>query len=481
LQGAQIGYAFSHALENNSGITAILNRFLFAPGGTILPAIQLDENKRSVSRRGRETKMAGRTIAEKILGRAAGMPVRVGELAICEPDLAMGTDGSIPMALDYLHDMRPDATPYRPERMIFALDHYGAVSGDKALALQERARVYGQRHGIRIYDIGEGIGHQLILEQGAARPGALLVGADSHSTSYGAVNAFATGIGSSDLAGVLLCGQIWLKVPASIRIVLTGALPRGVSAKDAALTLARQLGADGAAYQVLEFAGPGVAALDMDDRIVLSNMSVEVGAKAGIFPHDATTARWLEERGANGMDLPRHDPVHADADALYTRTVDLDLSRIQPQVALPHRVDNVVDAAAAPATRVDMVYLGTCTGGRVKDYAEALEAIQAGGGIAQGVRVIVTPASRAIQEELERNGMLAAFQALGAQVQPPGCGSCCGTCGTVPADGQNVVSSANRNFKGRMGNGRAAIYLASPRLCGAAAASGRLGGEAEPS
>jgi 3-isopropylmalate/(R)-2-methylmalate dehydratase large subunit len=416
--------------------------------------------------------MAGRTIAEKILGRAAGRPVRAGELAICEPDIAMGTDGSIPMALDYLDSMRPGAAPRHPERLVFALDHYGPVSGDKALALQARARAYGRRHGILVHEAGAGIGHQLILETGLARPGLLMVGADSHSTSYGAVNAFATGIGSSDLAGVMLCGQIWLKVPDTIRVELHGALRAGVSAKDVALRLARDLGADGAAYQVLEFAGPGVAALDMDDRIVLSNMSVEVGAKAGIFPSDAVTARWLQACGA----MPPQ-PVQPDEDARYVRTLTLLLDEVVPQVALPHRVDNVMDAAMVPSTRVDMVYLGTCTGGRARDYAEALAEIRGGGGIAAGVRVIVTPASLAVQQELERDGTLDAFKALGAELQPPGCGSCCGTCGTVPAAGQNVVSTANRNFKGRMGNAQAAIYLASPRLCGRAAATGRIGAQ----
>jgi 3-isopropylmalate/(R)-2-methylmalate dehydratase large subunit len=418
--------------------------------------------------------MAGRTIAEKILARAAGKPVRAGELAICEPDVAMGTDGSIPMALDYLESMRPGAAPRHPHRLVFALDHYGPASGDKALALQARARAYGRRHGILIHETGTGIGHQLILESGLARPGLLMVGADSHSTSYGAVNAFATGIGSSDLAGVMLCGQIWLKVPATIRVELHGALRGGVSAKDVALRLARDLGSDGAAYQVLEFTGPGVAALDMDDRIVLSNMSVEVGAKAGIFPCDAVTARWLQARGAAPS-----PPVRADDDARYVRALTLLLDDVVPQVALPHRVDNVVDAGKVPSTRVDMVYLGTCTGGRAKDYAEALAEIRRGGGIAAGVRVIVTPASLAVQQELERDGTLDAFKALGAELQPPGCGSCCGTCGTVPGAGQNVVSTANRNFKGRMGNAQAAIYLASPRLCGTAAATGRIGLEGD--
>jgi len=416
--------------------------------------------------------LAGRTIAEKILARAAGRPLRAGDLAICEPDLAMGTDGSIPMALDYLDAMRagPPA-PCRPERLVFALDHYGPSSGEKAQALQARARDYARRHGVALHDVGDGIGHQLVLETGAARPGMLMVGADSHSTSYGAVNAFATGIGSSDLAGFMLCGQVWLKVPESLRVTVRGALRPGVSAKDAALWLARRLGADGAAYRCLEFCGPGLAGLDMDDRIVLANMSVELGAKAGIFPFDGTTAAWLAGRGKGPV-----EPVHADPDAVYALEVELDLDAVAAQVALPHRVDNVVDLADAPRTAVDVVYLGTCTGGRVKDYREALDELRRGGGIAPGVRVVVTPASESVRAELEASGMLAEFRALGAEVQPPGCGSCCGTCGMVPGDGATVLSTANRNFKGRMGNAAAAIYLASPRACAAAAVRGAFGG-----
>lgn len=412
-------------------------------------------------------------MAEKILSRAAGQPARQGEIVICAPDFAMGTDGSIPMALDYLQQMASgEPSPRHPERLVFAFDHYGTSSGPKAAALQERARAFARAHGIRLHEVGEGISHQLVIESGEALPGRLIVGADSHSTSYGALNAFATGIGSSDLAGILLCGELWLKVPATIRIELRGRLRRDASAKDVALVLAERLGADGATYHALEFAGPGVGALDMDDRIVLANMSVECGAKAGLFPCDAVTATYLSGRAAAPF-----EPVAADEGARYARTIEIDLAAIEPQLALPHRVDNVVPLAQAAATPVDMVYLGTCTGGRVKDYREALEVLREGGGIAPGVKLVVTPASEAVRRELEATGMLAAFAAFGAEIQPPGCGTCCGTCGTVPSDGMRVISTANRNFKGRMGNPKASIFLASPRACALAAVRGRFGDE----
>jgi 3-isopropylmalate/(R)-2-methylmalate dehydratase large subunit len=417
----------------------------------------------------------GRTLAEKLLSRAAGKPVRAGDLVICEPDAAMGTDGSIPMALDYLQQMQRDGAglpgPHRVEGLVFAFDHYGPGSGERALALQERARDYALLHGVRVFETGEGIGHQLMMERGLVAPGRLVVGADSHAVCYGALNAFGTGIGSSDLAGVLQCNQIWLRVPAALRIVLHGRLRASASAKDAALALARRLGAEGANYHALEFEGPGVATLDMDDRIVLANLSAEMGAKAGLFPFDACTKAWLEHRIAEPL-----TPVAADEGAMYAQTVEIDLSAIVPQLALPHRVDQVVDLDRSPETAVGMVYLGTCTGGRSKDFREALDVLRAGGGIAPGVQLIVTPASEAVRSELQSEGLLAQFEALGARIQPPGCGSCCGTCGVVPGDGVNVVSTANRNFKGRMGNREARIYLASPRACAHAAVSGRLGG-----
>ena len=412
-------------------------------------------------------------MAEKLLSRAAGRSVSAGDLAICELDAAMGTDGSIPMALDYFQQLQPESSalpgPLRPERLFFAFDHYGAASGARALQLQDRARAYARAYGIEIFEVDEGIGHQLMLERGLVLPGQLVVAADSHAVSYGALNAFGTGIGSSDLAGVLKCNQVWLKVPGSMRVVLHGALQPRVSAKDLALTLARRLGADGAGYLALEFDGPAVATLDMDDRIVLANMSVEMGAKAGLFPFDSTTASYLAGRTGKAF-----EPVGADMDAVYAATVEIDLCQVVPQVALPHRVDNVIDLSTAPETSIDMVYLGTCTGGRTKDYREALDVLREGGGVARGVRLIVTPASESVRAELHKDGLLAEFQALGAEIQSPGCGSCCGTCGSIPSDGSRVVSTANRNFKGRMGNREAQIFLASPSACASAAVLGRL-------
>ncbi len=300
-------------------------------------------------------------------------------------------------------------------------------------------------------------------------PGQLVIGADSHTVTAGAFNAFGTGIGSSDLAAAMISGHIWLKVPESIKVVLTGARPSGLDAKDIALALLGKLGSSGASYQALEFQGPAVAGLDMSDRQVLSNMSVEAGAKAGIFPADPNTSSYLQGRTEEAW-----DPVEPDPDARYIRELLLDISLLSPQIALPHEPVNAVPVTEASGTRVQMVFLGTCIGGRVADFHRALEILERGGGIADGVRFVATPASKSAYLDLIGDGTIAKLVEMGAMVTTPGCGACCGTSGPIPGDGMNVLSTANRNFKARMGNATASIYLASPATCAASAVTGRI-------
>lgn len=409
--------------------------------------------------------MRARTISEKILSEKFGRPVTAGDVVVCAPDCALGTDGSTPMALDYF-DAMGGKRVHSPERVVFALDHYAPAPSRHTAQLHARMRGFAAEQGIELWEAGEGIGHQLMVERGRALPGSLAVGADSHAVTYGALNAFATGIGSSDLAAIFVCGEIWLRVPESIRVELVGELQPGVYAKDAALALARQLGADGAAYQALEFAGEGLVWLTMDDRLVLANLSVEMGAKNAVFPVDEVTATYLGTLSYSG--------VTAEPGATYSRTLRIDLSKLEPQVAWPHQVENVRGVTESAGERVEMVYLGTCTGGRVSDYHRALAVLKAGGGPAESVQLVVTPASRTVLEELARDGSLAEFIAMGAVIGTPGCGSCCGTCAPIPGDGVHVISTANRNFKGRMGNGEALIYLASPAACAAAAVRGAI-------
>jgi 3-isopropylmalate/(R)-2-methylmalate dehydratase large subunit len=412
--------------------------------------------------------MAGKTISEQILSSKSGTDARAGTVVVCNVDCALGTDGSTPMAIDYF-DAMGGKKVFDPQRIVFALDHYAPAPSRAVAQLHQRMRDFAVLHGIPLWDVGEGIGHQLIVESGRAVPGSLVVGADSHAVTYGALNCFGTGIGSSDLAAIMMSGRIWLRVPESIRVTLMGELPRGVYPKDVALHLAEQLGADGASYQALEFCGPAVALLDLEDRLVLSNLTVEMGAKNGVFSADRQTFDYLSGRSAEIL-----SPVNPDVDATYVREITIALDKLTPQVAIPHLVDQVVPIHDVAGTKVQMVYLGTCTGGRARDFHQARDVIKAGGGVAPGVQLVVTPASREVLETITRDGTLADFIALGAVIVTPGCGSCCGTCGAIPGDGGNVISTANRNFKGRMGNINSSIYLASPASCAAAAVRGAI-------
>ena len=412
--------------------------------------------------------MSGKTISEKILSRKSGRDARAGDLVICEVDCAMATDGSAPMAINYFEQMGGSRV-FDPGRLVFVMDHYASSAHQRTVELQERMRVFAAKHRIPVFDVGTGISHQLMVETGRAHPGGLLVGADSHSVTGGALNAFATGVGSSDLAAVMICGRIWLKVPETIKVRLEGRTKPGVYPKDVALALTGKIGADGANYQALEFVGPGASALDLEDRLVLSNLSVEMGAKAGIFPADRKTVEYLESR------IPASfTAAEADRDSRYSREVVLDLSELTPMIALPHAVDNVTGLSAAIGTPIQMVFLGSCTGGRARDLHQAAAILEAAGRIAPGLQLVVCPASRAVEAELLRDGTLDRLAALGATILPPGCGPCCGTSGPIPAAGTNVMSTANRNFKGRMGSGAVSIYLASPAACAAAAVTGEI-------
>ncbi len=411
--------------------------------------------------------MNGKTIAEQILSAKSGWDGRAGDTVVCEADLIIGTDASAPMAIAYFAKMGGTRVR-RPDRVVFALDHYDPTTSPGTAKYHDLVHTFAAQHALRVYERGEGISHQLAVERGEVRPGQLVLGADSHTVTCGALNLFATGIGSSDLAAALITGQIWLRVPETIRIVLRGERPRDLTAKDLALAIVAQLGADGANYQAVEFDGEGVAGLALDDRLVLSNLLVESGAKAAMFPADDVLAEFLRSRG-----IAEYTPVVAEANARYARVLEINLAEHAPVIALPHSPANVVPIDDAAGTRIQMVFLGTCTGGRVRDYHEALAVIERGGGkLAPGVQLVVTPASRDVEQRLIADGSYAKFRALGATITAPGCGACCGTSGVIPPDGANVLSTANRNFKARMGNATARIYLASPAACGAAAVTG---------
>jgi 3-isopropylmalate/(R)-2-methylmalate dehydratase large subunit len=415
----------------------------------------------------------GKTIAEQILSAKSGCDGRAGDMVVCDADLIIGTDASAPMAIAYFAKMGGTRVR-RPDRVVFALDHYDPTTSPATAKYHDLVRTFAAQHALRVYERGEGISHQVAVERGEVQPGQLVLGADSHTVTCGALNLFATGIGSSDLAAALITGQIWLRVPETIRIVLHGQRPRDLTAKDLALTIVARLGAEGANYQAVEVDGEGVAELALDERLVLSNLLVESGAKAAIFPTDNVLAAFLRSRG-----IADYKAVAADTNAQYARVLEINLAEHAPVIALPHSPANVVPIADAAGTRIQMVFLGTCAGGRVCDVHEALAVIERGGGkLASGVELVVTPASRDVEQRLIADGTYAKFQAIGATITAPGCGACCGTSGVIPPDGANVLSTANRNFKARMGNATVRIYLASPAACGAAALTGVI---ADPS
>ncbi len=398
--------------------------------------------------------MVGRTLSEAILSSKSGGPARAGDIVVCEPDLILGTDGSTPMAIDYFEAMGGQAVA-DPTRILLACDHYAPPTSSATRGFHRRMEDFAGTHGIEILPVGGGISFQVALDTDRVAPGDLVVGADSHTVTCGAVGAFATGVGSSDLAGAFLTGRVWLRVPHTVRVVLEGELPAGVGAKDVALELVRLLGMSTTAHSALEFHGPAAAAMPVVERMVLSNMSVEMGAMAGLFDTGVVA----------GVDRAQRAAV---------REHTMDLGTMEPQIALPHDPGNSVPIGEAVGRPIDWVLLGTCTGGRAHDFREALRVLKAAGGVAPGVTVVVTPPSQAVRAALEADGTLDAFGALGAVITETGCGPCCGTSGPLPPPNAKVISTANRNYRARMGDPSVDIMLASPATCAAAATTGRV-------
>ena len=337
--------------------------------------------------------------------------------------------------------------------------------------IHKEMRAFAEQQGSVIYDIGEGVCHQLIPEHGHVLPGNVVIGGDSHTCTYGALNVFATGVGSTDLAAALVSGKTWFKVPSTIKFVYNGALPAGTYSKDVILHMAKTLTSRGATYKALEIYGSVIDTMSVDARMTISNMVVEVGAKVGLMKCDQKTIDFVKERTNapfKGMD--------ASDSAVYERVIKEDLSDLPPQVAKPHEVDNVVDVDKVAGIKLDQVYIGTCTNGRLEDLRIAASLLE-GKTIAHGLRLIVAPASKQILLDAMKEGIIEKLVRSGATLIAPSCGPCVGTCNGIPSDGEVVLSTANRNFKGRMGNTRAMIYLSSPAT---AAYSALLGHIADP-
>lgn len=406
------------------------------------------------------------TIAEKIFSAHANRPAYAGESVVARVDVVMATDGSGPLALDFFRRMGGTRS-FDGTKVLMVLDHYVPCPNDKVAALQDQMRDFARAGNAVLFELGEGICHQILPERGYVRPGSLLVGGDSHSTTYGAFNALGIGVGSSDLAAAVLTGALWFRVPASLRVTLRGALPSRVTAKDLSLETLRRIGAGGAIYQSVEFGGTGLHGLGLPDRMTLCNMLAETGAKCAVVPGDQATRDHF--RG----ELSGSEFVVADEGAAYVGEVAVSLDALEPLIAQPHEVDRVTSVRDLLDVPIHMGVLGTCTNGRVEDLELAL-AVMGKARVAPGVELLVVPASRAVYLEAARRGMLARFVEKGGTVLPPGCGPCCGSSAGIPSDGENVLSTANRNFLGRMGNTRARIYLGSPATVAAAVVTGRI-------
>ena len=411
----------------------------------------------------------GSTLAEKIMARAAGRDdISAGEFVVADIDLAMVHDIFAASVFDKLVEVGGGKV-FDPDKAVVVVDHLVPAPSAEAAALHQSIRKHVASLGIdAFYYAGEGISHQLLPEQGHIRPGMLVVGSDSHTTTYGALAAAATGIGTSEMVYVMATGRLWFRVPQTIRYELDGNLDGGVSWKDVILYLAGLFGSDAAQYRAMEFGGAGVATADMSSRLTVANMGVEMGAKFALFPSDAVTASYLAERGIDGV-----SPLEADSDATYEAVHEIDLSTLAPQVAMPHDVGNVAPVDEVGDITIHQAFLGSCTNGRIEDL-RAAAAVLEGRKIAPGVRMLVAPASRSVLVQAMDEGLVATLIDAGASVLPSGCGPCFGGHGGLLAPGERCIGTHNRNFPGRMGSPQAEIYLASPETVAASALAGRI-------
>ncbi len=408
----------------------------------------------------------GKTFAEKILSRKAGREVRAGDIVVVSPDYCISHENSASICTTFssLTDRVWD-----PSKIVITLDHTVPAPAPEYANGHAVIRRFAKEQGLcHFYDLNchGGICHQIICQEGYSAPGRLIVGADSHTCTAGALGAFATGIGRSEMASVWACGEIWLKVPETIRVYVTGRLKPGVCAKDFILYLAGLLGAGGAGYKCLEFDGPGIGRMTVADRMTLCNMGIEMDAKAAVCRPDEKTEKYLQEAGASD-----YTAIWADEDAVYKRTLEIDLADIVPAVAKPSRVDNYAPAREVQGEEIDQAFIGACTNGRIEDL-RAAAAVLAGRQVA--VRTIIMPASCKVLEQALAEGLIQTFVAAGCTVMPPGCGPCVGASGGVLGDGECCISTSNRNFVGRMGSRRSRVYLASPITVAASALEGEI-------
>ena len=408
------------------------------------------------------------TMTQKILAAHAGLDaVTPGQLIQAKLDLVLGNDITTPVAINEFNKNGFNRV-FDKDKIAIVLDHFVPNKDIKAAEQSKQCREFACQHCVsHFYDVGKmGIEHALLPEQGIVTAGDCIIGADSHTCTYGALGAFSTGVGSTDMAAGMATGTAWFKVPAAIRFNLTGKLPANCSGKDVILTIIGKIGVDGALYKSMEFVGDGVASLSMDDRLCICNMAIEAGAKNGIFPVDDVTRVYLEGRSERpGVEYS------ADPDAEYEQTIEIDLSKIVPTVACPHLPENTHPAAELGDIKIDQVVIGSCTNGRMEDMETAYRILK-GKTVAPGVRCIIIPATMQIYRECVERGYVTAFIDAGAVVSTPTCGPCLGGYMGILAEGERCVATTNRNFVGRMGHVKSEVYLASPATAAASALTG---------
>ncbi|MCX8172175.1 MAG: 3-isopropylmalate dehydratase large subunit [Archaeoglobaceae archaeon] len=410
----------------------------------------------------------GKTIAEKILSKASGKNVKAGEFVIANIDLAMIHDITAPLAIKAFREIAGErARVWDSKKVVMAFDHQAPADSVKSAENQKELRAFAEEQGILNYDVCNGIAHQLMIEN-HVEPGMLVVGADSHTCMYGALGAFATGVGSTDMGCVLATGKLWFKVPESIRFDIFGKLGKYIYGKDIVLRIIGNIGAEGANYKACIFSGKVVEKLSMADRLTMCNMAIEMGGKAGIVEPDKKTLRFLKEMNREF----KGELLKSDEDAHFEE-IELDVTNLEPQVAIPHRVDKVVGISKAKGVKVDQVFIGSCTNGRYEDLKISAEILK-GERVAKGVRLIVIPASRREYVKALKDGLIEILVESGAIVEFPSCGPCMGSSFGLIASGEVSVSTSNRNFIGRQGSPEGKIYLVNPAVAAATAIYGVL-------
>lgn len=402
----------------------------------------------------------GQTLVEKIISTHAGKLAHKDQIVIVNVDAVMASDTTAPLTIKNFEEMGGTHV-WDPSKVVLVIDHAAPAPNERIANLHTLMRDFAKKQGITLYDVGDGICHQLMVENGHVKPGQLVLGADSHTCTYGALGAFATGVGSTDLAAVLLTGKTWLKVPATIKICLNGKLKQDVSAKDLILFLVGKLGIDGATYKAIEFTGEAIRDMSLDSRLTIANMVIEMGGKAGFVD--------LE-----GLKLPyEFEVIKADADAEYEKMYSFDVTDLEPQISIPHSPDNVHPISEVEGKLIQQAFIGSCTNGRLEDLHEAAKILK-GKKVHPDVRLIIAAASKEVFLQALSDGTALTLTMAGATFLPSGCGPCVGTHLGVPGNDEVIISSTNRNFRGRMGNRESNVYLSSPATVAASALLGKI-------